>query len=367
MSYNGHNPENNRGNYLSFKTEFILIGVLLAIACAAYIALNIGDWDLFAPKEQKPAASPIAVVSDGDSAKANSGKTIDCGNVVCFVGRSVSLTSASDCSGFESANTAVATVSESGAVTAVSFGDADITGKCSNGDTYIYHVQARKVAYLTFSDFPNDKTNTILDVLKKENVKATFFVCLRSKEEYHPLYRRILDEGHAMGNHTSSHDTQSIFEKTDTLIATLTKEEKYLDENFGCKTKLVSIPGGTVATVDTTVRKKVAEQLHDKGYSLVDWTLDVGDYATISQSEILNKIKDKCVGEREVISMHHNESTADILPKVIEYLRSAGYEFDNFNSSPEIYSQLYGWEKNPNQKGQSCWTADTISGMEYAG
>ena len=67
--------------------------------------------------------------------------------------------------------------------------------------------------YLTFDDGPEEKTTKwLLDILKRENIKATFF-CLGKQIENHPvLFQKILDNGHAIGNHTFNHEKGSITE-----------------------------------------------------------------------------------------------------------------------------------------------------------
>ena len=74
----------------------------------------------------------------------------------------------------------------------------------------IYHSDTKR-AFLTFDDGPSSVTNTILDVLKQENVKATFFV-LGSRVEAKPdVVKRIYDEGHFIANHGYSHVYESIY------------------------------------------------------------------------------------------------------------------------------------------------------------
>ena len=74
----------------------------------------------------------------------------------------------------------------------------------------IYHSETKR-AFLTFDDGPSSVTNTILDVLKQENVKATFFV-LGSRVEAKPdVVKRIYDEGHYIANHGYSHVYENIY------------------------------------------------------------------------------------------------------------------------------------------------------------
>ena len=77
----------------------------------------------------------------------------------------------------------------------------------------------KKTAYLTFDDGPDESvTPAVLDVLKKYNVKATFFAIYNGSEEAGKLYKRIVDEGHTIAAHSYSHDYEKIYKSVDSFL-----------------------------------------------------------------------------------------------------------------------------------------------------
>ena len=175
-----------------FKLEAILTAVMLGFVAAVYIILSAlgitpGLKEMCAKKEKEPSPPPAAEVSvvtrsdEVSAADAIKAEPHDMGAQTLFMCRTVSLVPEGEkCTSYTSSNEQAATVASDGTVTPVAVGQADITGTGPSGSTYTWHLDVRKVAYLTFSDFPNDTTNTILNVLRDKNVKATFFVCMRS-------------------------------------------------------------------------------------------------------------------------------------------------------------------------------------------
>ena len=69
----------------------------------------------------------------------------------------------------------------------------------------------QKKVYLTFDDGPSDHTDEILDILKKNKVRATFFVVGKETEHAKKMYRRIILEGHTLGMHSYSHNYDQIY------------------------------------------------------------------------------------------------------------------------------------------------------------
>lgn len=177
---------------------------------------------------------------------------------------------------------------------------------------------------LTLDDGPNSKnTPIVLDILKKYNVKATFFVVGKFAEKNGGIVSREAAEGHVVGNHTYSHvmgtltDIKKIREelrKTDSLITKYTgKKVKYFRPPFGFE----------------NWRFLTEAELMD--YIVVLWTLDVGDWdRTKKESYMVSKIL-KTAKNGAIILLHDGgssrEAVIDALPKVIKGLRKKGYTF----------------------------------------
>ena len=113
------------------------------------------------------------------------------------------------------------------------------------GNTPIHRGVNTKEKYicLTFDDGPHpQKTDRILDVLNKENVKATFFVIGRNVEQYPEILKRIIDEEHEVGNHTYNHNLK----KSGATLSELNQTDEFINRNFEYKMKLYRPPGGIV-------------------------------------------------------------------------------------------------------------------------
>jgi len=201
-------------------------------------------------------------------------------------------------------------------------------------------ADGKKVAYLTFDDGPSETvTPLILDTLKAENVKATFFVVGKAVDESDitkDLIKREVDEGNAIGNHTYSHNYNYLYpNKTvsvDNFMADVNKTNQslknILGENFS--TRAIRFPGGHMTWKgmgDMDIAMK------EKDYHQVDWNaLSKDAEGKPKNAEQLKQELIKTVTGRQkaVILMHDTygkEETAKALPEIINYLREQGYEF----------------------------------------
>lgn len=206
-------------------------------------------------------------------------------------------------------------------------------------------ADGKKVVYLTFDDGPSETvTPQILDILKKEDVHATFFLIgkyIDKDQASKDLVKREFDEGNAIGNHTYSHDynylypngkinlenCMSDFEKTNQSLKNI------LGQDFS--TRAVRFPGGQMTwdKKDPSGAEAMDKALHDKDYHQIDWNSLSGDAeGAPKKAEQLKQEVIKTVANREkaIILMHDTygkEETAKALPEVIEYLKGQGYEF----------------------------------------
>lgn len=201
-------------------------------------------------------------------------------------------------------------------------------------------ADGRKIAYLTFDDGPSDTiTPMILDTLKKENVKATFFVlgqALDKNDANKELLKRQVAEGHAIGNHTYSHNYEYLYPKgvvnVDNFMADVEKNntlfKSILGDNF--HTRNIRLPGGHMSWKGM---KALDDILSDRDYHQVDWNTlpkdSEGQRKTASElvQELIKTVSGR---EKAIILMHDNygkEETAKALPEIIKYLKEQGYEF----------------------------------------
>lgn len=195
-----------------------------------------------------------------------------------------------------------------------------------------------KIAYLTFDDGPSANTVQILDILKKYNIKATFFV--NGRPSMKNIYKRIVEEGHSIGNHTYSHNYKTIYSSVDGFIEDMNKLNDLLKETVGVTPTIIRFPGGSNNTVSKKyggddIMKKIARQVIDMGYQYFDWNVSSTDADKITQDKdvivkaVLEGVKNKT---KAVILMHDSApktTTVEALPEIIEELIKQGFRFES--------------------------------------
>ena len=178
----------------------------------------------------------------------------------------------------------------------------------------------KKQIALTFDDGPHPVyTPQLLDLLARENVKATFFVVGEMAEKYPDLVRAELAAGHVVGNHTYHHVNLTKILEPD-VATEITACGDALQRITGQTAHFFRPPGGDYdAGVATT-----SEAL---GYTIVLWTDDPGDYANPGDQVILRRTL-KLASKGGIILIHDGvQETINILPQLIATLRKQGYQF----------------------------------------
>lgn len=204
--------------------------------------------------------------------------------------------------------------------------------------TNIYYSD-EKVAYLTFDDGPSKNiTPQILDILKQENVPATFFVLGSRAELYPELIRREQEEGHYLANHGYTHQYSQIYRSPDTVFEEYAQTENAIRNALGnpdYNTYLFRFPGGSSGGRYAEIKSQAKELLHNYGISHTNWNCLTGDAEGKTTPEALMAcLQETMQGDGSLIVLMHDASdktyTAETLPTVISYLREQGYSFKNF-------------------------------------
>ncbi len=194
----------------------------------------------------------------------------------------------------------------------------------------------KKIAYLTFDDGPSrNVTPQILDILREHNVKATFFVIGSSAERNSDLIKRIYAEGHAIGNHSYSHNYEYLYSNVKNFLIDMEKNEKVLKKILGSdfEIKLVRLPGGSFGEKRALYKNAIEKE----GYTSVDWNALTGDAEgqNIPKDRLVQKLKMTSKGKNEIVVLMHDlgtkQTTVNALPEIIEYLQNEGYEFRTLN------------------------------------
>ncbi|ADM72481.1 Peptidoglycan-N-acetylglucosamine deacetylase [Paenibacillus polymyxa E681] len=206
-------------------------------------------------------------------------------------------------------------------------------------------ADGKKVAYLSFDDGPSvTVTPQILDILKKQKVKATFFIVgkeANENEHTRNLIKRIVKEGHAIGNHTYSHNYKYLYPNrrvnTDHVMQEIEENNQVLKKILGPEfsTRMIRFPGGHMTWNRRDPQGMVAldKILLEKDYHQVDWNVLTKDAEGRSKKApaLINQFMRSVKGrEKAIILMHDTygkEETAKALPQIIEFLKKQGYEF----------------------------------------
>ena len=185
--------------------------------------------------------------------------------------------------------------------------------------------------YLTFDDGPSARTDKILDILEKYDIKATFFVVGKPQEEYEILYQRIVKEGHTLGMHSYSHSYSSLYADADSFTNDLDKLQEFLYDKTGVESTFYRFPGGSSNTVSKTDMDVFLDILKERKITYFDWNVSADDAANYHKSS--QQIIDNCLRGIEkhegtiVILLHDaddKKSTVEALPGLIEAIKARG-------------------------------------------
>lgn len=191
-----------------------------------------------------------------------------------------------------------------------------------------------KIAYITFDDGPYYLTHSVIDVLKEKRVKATFFTIGLNKDRCFDnssadcsiMYKKIVDNGHTIANHTYSHLIfDGLYSSTNSFITQIEKQENMIKERTGVTTNITRFPGGS--TTAGYLKNGIINELRNRGYGWVDWTAQDGDGGSLSDTNTAwNNLYNSVNENIEVILFHdYNRVTYSILPGVIDWLESNNY------------------------------------------
>ena len=200
--------------------------------------------------------------------------------------------------------------------------------------------------YLTFDDGPGPYTERLLDILKKNNVQATFFVT-NVFSDYEHLLKREAEEGHAVGVHSYSHDYNKIYASTDAYWEDFTAMQKVILKQTGEDTKLMRFPGGSSNIVSENspfIMTKLVHEAEEKGLSYFDWNVNSGDVGNgTSSAEVLENCKKGVESHTNAVILCHDvkEYTVNAMEEFITWAKENGYTFaaltpDSYGAHHEV-------------------------------
>lgn len=202
-----------------------------------------------------------------------------------------------------------------------------------------------KTIYLTFDDGPGPETARLLDVLKRYDVKATFFVV---DTGYPELLRRMAEEGHSIGIHTCSHRYEEIYADEAAYFQDVFAMQQRIQQATGMETWLLRFPGGssnTISRKNRGIMTRLTQAVEDCGFAYFDWNVDSDDAggALTPGAVFENVVQGVQENPCSVVLQHDiHDYSVDAVERIIQWGRSHGYQFLPLQTdSPSVHHKVY--------------------------
>jgi len=186
-----------------------------------------------------------------------------------------------------------------------------------------------KVIYLTFDDGPCAYTQSLLDVLDRYNVKATFFVT-----GAYPNYYNMIGEAHRRGHtvaiHTYRHVYKEMYASVDAYFEDFNKIRDIIVQQTGVEPWLVRFPGGTDNAVSKVGMSVLVQEILARGYDYCDWNVSSGDAGgTTTEQGVFNNVINGCSRRNHSIVLQHDikKYSVNAVDNIIEWGLANGYTF----------------------------------------
>ena len=216
---------------------------------------------------------------------------------------------------------------------------------------YAATERLEKTAYLTFDDGPSERTDEILSILAKKNVKATFFVIGHPDDDTANLQRlkRIAEEGHTIGMHSFSHDYPKVYASVESFLDEFSQIFTQIRNTTGVSPTAFRFPGGSINGYDAGFYQEIITEMMRRGFVPYDWNVSSED-AVVSlepTDRIISNVVNGSAGKvRAFILFHDSEpktTTVEALGPIIDQLRAQGFEFAAVTPAtlPVLYNYTY--------------------------
>ncbi len=229
-------------------------------------------------------------------------------------------------------NNSVNTSSEG--VYKVTYSATDTAGNTSTKErTVTVKKPENGIIYLTFDDGPGAHTGRLLDILKKYNVKATFFVTCSGSDD---LILREYNEGHTVGLHTCTHAYDYIYQDERTFFSDLERIQARVKNITGFTSTITRFPGGSSNTVSARydggqrIMSKLVKSVQDRGFTYFDWNIASGDAGgAYTADQVYNNVVSRLGKGGSYVVLQHDIKgfSVDAVEGIINYGLSHGYTF----------------------------------------
>lgn len=199
-------------------------------------------------------------------------------------------------------------------------GASDFTGIYGRFDASALSKDKTRIILTFDQGYENGYTAKILDTLREKNVKAIFFLTGDYAKKEPDLIRRMIKEGHTLGNHGMTH--AKFPELSDSELRTeIMSLHQYVLDNFGYEMQYLRPPCGEYSEKSLSMTKSLGYKTIMWSFAYVDWNTD----SQPSHDEALKKMTDSAHGGAIYLLHSVSETNADVLGEMIDKLRNSGY------------------------------------------
>ena len=189
-----------------------------------------------------------------------------------------------------------------------------------------------KKVYLTFDDGPGSQSGKILDILKKNHVKATFFVTGKEDASSKKIYQRIVKEGHTLAMHSYLHIQDVIYDSKEAFEKDLKQINRCLYEATGVHTKFYRFPGGSSTQNTSLPIQNFIDVLKKNHYLYLDWNVispDINNANATKEQVVTGVMQGVDAYDTAVVLMYDvadKPVTVKALPSIIKQIKAKNYE-----------------------------------------
>ena len=199
-----------------------------------------------------------------------------------------------------------------------------------------------KIIYLTFDDGPGKDTPRLLDVLKKYNIKATFFVV---NTKYVDTIKRIAAEGHTVAMHTTSHVYKEMYASENAYFKDLYAIQGVIRDLTGQESKYLRFPGGssnTSSRFNPGIMTRLTKMVQEQGFTYFDWTIDSKDTGGAKTPEavyqnVISAVQKEKRGYSIVLQHDIKSYSVDAVESIILWGLANGYTFLPIDANTPAY------------------------------
>ena len=175
--------------------------------------------------------------------------------------------------------------------------------------------------------------------MEKYDIKATFFVVPRRTEECYAMMQAIVNGGHSIGVHSTTHEYEEIYASVEAFLDDFNEAWNMIYEATGVKTEIYRFPGGSVNDFNGDTRDAIVEEMTRRGFRHYDWNVESNDCNGATWTEMYNSIPaDIAKTSRAIVLMHDSaprENTVYVLEDVLKVLINEGYKFDKIHNDTQ--------------------------------